>query len=186
MPCRRGRGSAWHTQRHRHPGGPRSRPRRARRRGWRRSPKLRVPITGLSGLLLTSATGPRSRSMPTAASSEPTTRPVSRVRTRSSAAPSAAGPSTGLPVRACSRVTSPPSSSTATRARGATARIEAVSFATASGPSAVLLPNRQTPPRPSANSSAQSAGSVVPGNAGSSTASASRSRSALIPSHPRP
>ena len=85
------------------------------------APKLRTPITGLSGLLFTSATGPRSRSIPTAASSAPIARPVARVRTRSSATPSAAGPSTGLPVEAWSRVTSPPSSSTAMTAWGDTA-----------------------------------------------------------------
>ena len=65
---------------------------------WRRragsGPKLRVPITGLSGLLLTSATGPRSRSMPTAErrTDHP---PVARVRPRSSTAPSAPARATG-------------------------------------------------------------------------------------------
>ena len=89
--CRRGPGSAWRRRRRRPPAGRRPRPRRGAATRAGSAPKLRVPITGLSGLLLTSATGPKSRLMPTAASSAPMARPVSRVSSRSSAAPSAAG-----------------------------------------------------------------------------------------------
>src|SRR4051812_19432020 len=129
-------------------------------------------MTGLSGLEFTSATGPRSRLIPTSASSRPIARPTDRVSAGSSATPRASGPSTGLPSRTCSRVTSPPSSSTATTAPGDTERTCAVYAATASGPSAVLDPNRQSPPSPSSSSGRASWGSDVPGNDGSSTRSA--------------
>ena len=112
------------------------------------APKLRVPITGLSGSEFTSATGARSSVIPSDASSAPTRAPVSSVRARSSAAPSAAAPSTGLGEEVCSRETSPPSSSTATTARGLADRIAPVSAAVAAGPPAVLLPKRQMPPSP--------------------------------------
>src|SRR6478735_5458192 len=104
------------------------------------TPKLRVPMTGLSGSLLTSASGARSRVTPTDASSWPTQRPTASVSSRSAAAPRAAAPSTGLGSRVCSRLTSPPSSSTATTAPGLAARISALRAASAAGPSAVLLP----------------------------------------------
>ena len=114
--------------------------------------------------------------------------PASRVRPRSSAAPSAAAPEhRAARSRACSRVTSPPSSSTATTRARRGGVDGAVSAATASGPSAVLLPKRQTPPRPAASRSATSGASVVPAKAGQQHPQRQRSRSTvLIPSPPRP
>ena len=146
-------------------------------------PKLRVPITGLSGLLFTSATGPRSRSMPTAASSAPMARPVSRVRSRSSAAPSAAGPSTGLPSSACRRVTSPPSSSTAMTARGLAARIaarERGDRVRAVGGVAAEVGRRRRGPRPAARRSRRAAS--YRGSAGSWTRERQPRRGRVIPS----
>ena len=70
--CRRGRGSAWRRPRRRPPAGRSTQAATCAATRAGSAPKLRVPITGLSGLLLTSATGPRSRSIPSAASSAPT------------------------------------------------------------------------------------------------------------------
>ena len=52
-------------------------------------PNDRTPMTGLEALLLTSASGARSRSTPARASSRPIARATERVRSRSPAAPSA-------------------------------------------------------------------------------------------------
>ena len=156
-------------RRPRPPAGRAARPPRGRptRRGRRR--RLRAPITGLSGLLLTSATGARSRSMPAAASSAPT---------------SAAGVAGQVEVvdgserggaedRAAAARVQPGDVAALLvdrdhRSRGGPVD-GVVSAATASGPSAVLEPNRQTPPSPSASRSATSGASVVPGKAGSCT-----------------
>ena len=63
------------------------------------APKLRTPMTGLSGLEFTSATGARSRSMPTRGQLGADRAAACRgSASRSSAAPSAAGPRTGLPL----------------------------------------------------------------------------------------
>ena len=179
--CRRARGSAWRRPRRPAAWSPSTHAATCAATRSGSVPKLRVPITGLSGLVFTSATGPRSRSMPTAASSAPIAWPVARVRSRSSAAPSAAGPSTGLPVSACSRVTSPPSSSTATTASGAAARIEAVSAATASGRRRCCCRTGRPRPSPRRTARAQPSGSVGPGKAGQQHAAArgDRGRSSL-------
>ena len=52
-------------------------------------PKERLPMTGLSGLLLTSTTGAKSMSTPRALNSYPATRPACRIRSTSSMAPRA-------------------------------------------------------------------------------------------------
>ncbi len=62
--CRRGPGSAWRRPRRPADCRPVDPGRDVPRDEAGSAPKLRTPITGLSGLLLTSATGPRSRSMP--------------------------------------------------------------------------------------------------------------------------
>ena len=96
-------------------------------------PNERTPTIALAGSTSTSATGARSRSIPTAASSPPIAAPTRRVRAGSSTAPSAKFPGNELPLAASSRVTSPPSSSVATISSGRSARSEAVSAATCSG-----------------------------------------------------
>ena len=85
------------------------------------APNDRTPMTGLSGSLLTSAHGARSRSIPEASSTVPSARPTPRVRSSSSIAPRAALPGTDDPVVASRRVTSPPSSSRATTTSARTA-----------------------------------------------------------------
>ena len=77
-------------------------------------PNERTPITGLSGLVLTSATGARSSVIPTARSSSASARAICSVSATSSIAPSARWPGTRAAAIASSRVTSPPSSSIAT------------------------------------------------------------------------
>jgi hypothetical protein len=135
------------------------------------APKLRVPMTGLRSSELMSASGAKSSVMPAAASSRPTVSAIRRVRSRSSMRPRMALPGYGDPVRWCRRVTSPPSSSTATTAFGFAWRIAAVSSRTCDG-EAMLVANRQTPASPSASRSRSQPGSVVPSKPGSSTPSA--------------
>ncbi len=61
------------------------------------SPKLRTPMTGLSGEEFTSTLGARSSPMPSPASSLPMAAAVARVSTGSSSRPSTAFPGTGDP-----------------------------------------------------------------------------------------
>ena len=82
------------------------------------SPKLRTPITGLSGLELMSTLGAKFTLTPVCRSSRPISRAAYAVVSRSSSRPSAALPGDGEPSRAKSRVTSPPSSSMAISACG--------------------------------------------------------------------
>ena len=62
--CRRGRGSAWRRRRPRWTAGPRPRLPRGGATSAGSSPKLRTPMTGLSGEELTSTSGARSSPMP--------------------------------------------------------------------------------------------------------------------------
>ena len=80
--------------------------------------KLRTPITGLSGLELMSTLGAKFTLTPAWRSCAPIWRAAYAVVSRSSSRPSTALPGEGEPSRAKSRVTSPPSSSMAIRARG--------------------------------------------------------------------
>ena len=84
------------------------------------APNERTPMTGLPGSLLTSAHGARSRSTPATTSTSPSARATRRVRSSSSTAPRAALPGIDDPVAASRRVTSPPSSSSATTRSGRT------------------------------------------------------------------
>ena len=85
--CRRARASASRRPRRRPPGAPRSTRRRGVATSAGSAPKLRVPMTGLSG----SAVDVRDRRevivIPSAASSDPTCRPTARVRSGRSAVP---------------------------------------------------------------------------------------------------
>ena len=83
------------------------------RRGRRRSSARRSP--GSSGFVFTSATGARFRFTPARASSPAIAAATSSVSAGSSTTPSARLPGKELPVAASSLVTSPPSSSIATR-----------------------------------------------------------------------
>ena len=84
-------------------------------------------MTGLSGALLTSATGASVQLMPTEPVSAASAPETARVRLGSSTTPSAYGPGTGEPTAANSRVTSPPSSSVAISTSDRSARSAAVS-----------------------------------------------------------
>ena len=95
--CRRGPGSAWRSRRRRshwmpaHPGR-----RRARATSSGSAPKLRTPMTGLSGLEFTSTSGAKvDGACRLAASASPTARATRSVRSRSSMRPSTALPGYG-------------------------------------------------------------------------------------------
>ena len=143
--------------------------------------KLRTPITGLSAAAFTSATGPRSRVTPRPASSAPIARAARRVATGSSTAPSTALPGDGLPVAACSRVTSPPSSSIATTSCPARPCARASSACNSSRGAVAAVPNRHRPPRPSPSRSATPASRAGRDSPGSRTAKARRCNSSISP-----
>src|SRR5690625_3790895 len=132
-------------------------------------------MTGLAGSVDTSSTGARSRSMSQEARIAPSAWPVWRVSSVSSTSPSAQAVGREEPVAAWSRVTSPPSSSIATRqssARAWTARASPWAVTT----SGVLWPNRITEARPASSTSPSHGGSVVPVKGAISTPSASASQ----------
>lgn len=139
------------------------------------APKERTPMTGLSGLALTSAEGAQSKLTPQAARRRPSSRLTARVRPGSSTAPRAWLPGKEEPVRTSRRVTSPLSSSMATSRSSRSARNWAVSAVTWSSET-TLRPNRATEASPSPRRRRTQSGAVVPSNPGCSTARASRVR----------
>ena len=126
---------------------PRRTPRPGARRAAGSEPNERTPTIALAGSTSTSATGARSRSIPTAASSPPIAAPTRRVSVRVVDRAEREVPGNELPLAASSRVTSPPSSSVATINSGRSARSEAVSAATCSG-SRMFCAKSTTPPSP--------------------------------------
>lgn len=139
------------------------------------APKDRTPMTGLCRLELTSADGAQSRVTPHAASRLPSSSATARVRSRSSTAPRAWLPGKEEPCRTSRRVTSPPSSSMATRTSSRSARSRSVSAASCSG-EATLRPKRPTEASPSSMRRSSQSGAVVPRKPGWRTARASRVR----------
>lgn len=137
------------------------------------APKDRTPITGLSTLELMSADGAQLRFTPQAASRRPSSWATASVSAVSSTAPSAWLPGKEDPVRTSSRVTSPPSSSMATRTSSRSARNWAVRAATWAGV-AMFRPNRPTEARPSPSRRSSQEGAEVPVKPGCRTARASR------------
>ena len=129
-------------------------------------PNERTPITGLSGFVLTSATGAKSRLTPTCASSDPSRRRPTRVRSMSSTTPSARCPGYELPAAASSRVTSPPSSSVAIRNAGRSLVAAAPSRRSAGRASRMFLPNSTTPPSPRSTQRSRLSGASCPSNPG--------------------
>ncbi len=130
-------------------------------------------MTGLAGLELTSADGAQLRLTPHSASRRPSSWATARVRWTSSTEPRARLPGKEDPCVTSNRVTSPPSSSMATRTSSRSARSRAVSAESCSG-EVMLRPNRPTEESPSPTRRSSQSGAVVPVNPGCSTASASR------------
>ena len=114
-------------------------------------------MTGFCAFVFTSATGARSRFTPTARRSAAIAAATCSVSSTSSTAPRAAFPGYELPVRASSRVTSPPSSSIPTRTSSRSERNAAVSSRSWSGLS-TFHPKRTTPPRPRSSQRANPVG----------------------------
>ena len=184
--CRRGPGSAWRTRRRRPPAARRSRRRRApatRSRVGAEAAGADHRVVGVAVHVGDRAEVEVDADRGQLRRRSPGRSPGSARGRRRHRAPAARAP--GCRSSACSRVTSPPSSSTAITARGRAARIGAVSAATASGPSAVLLPNRQSPPRPSASSSAHVGGQRRTGERRQQHRAGRGGRGTLIPSPPR-
>ncbi len=130
-------------------------------------------MTGLSGSELTSPDGAQLRFTPHKARRRPSSRATSRVRAVSSTVPRARLPGKEEPVRTSRRVTSPPSSSMATRTSSRSARSWAVSAASCSG-EAMLRPKRPTEERPSPSRRSSQSGALVPVKPGWRTVRASR------------
>ena len=141
-------------------------------------PKARIPITGLSGFVFTSATGARFRFTPTAASSAAIAAATASVSSTSSTTPRPSALGNELPCSTSSRVTSPPSSSSATSNRGASSRSAAVNAASCSG-SWTFVAKRQTPPSPSASHGRSHSGRSGPAKLGTRQAAASRESEVL-------
>ena len=90
--CRRARGSAWRRRRRPRSAALATNAATCRPTSSGSEPNERTPITGLSGLVFTSATGAKSRLTPTCASSAPIAAATERVSSTSSTTPSARWP----------------------------------------------------------------------------------------------
>ena len=175
--CRRARGSAWRRRRRRRTAGRGPRRRCAGRPAAGRRRRTRRPMTGLSGLELTSAAGAKLRVTPAAARSAPE---VAGDRARSAPGrPPRRGrscPAGSCPCAASSRVTSPASSSMpiedlrVLRAQRRGERGDLGRGRRRSG-------RRAPPGEPVGEPPPHPVGAVVPAKPGNRTVSARRSRS---------